>query len=369
MQQSRCEKPYEKLGVYATVGDYIDNFASIRGYESKLCYGDTNAIAEPLMTVVIPTYRRDRLLKEAIQSVLSQQEVSFSWDIVVMDNTPYDETGSTPALKIAREFNDGRLLYYHNEHNLGPFGNWNRGVELARGKWVVFLHDDDMLCSNALKTIGKLVKHYSAGKKPLGYIQASRPRFTGSFNEGELKRKSKRYDLFLSNTSALIYGHTQVGAPTCGSTFLREAYMAVGGGNSQYGSSGDTVIGYKICEEYAVIQPGEVLGGYRWEDNDTLKETTMLQCCAMDFLFSNYRYSRTWWSRLFGRLFWKVQYEKSVLGWISLASENGKNLDVTSFDFICPYSKANPILKLLYRLVRKIYWFCERRHRRPAVKA
>ena len=44
-----------------------------------------------------------------------------------------------------------KLLRYKNEKNLGIYGNWNRCLQLARGKWYTMLHDDDLLSNNFLK--------------------------------------------------------------------------------------------------------------------------------------------------------------------------------------------------------------------------
>lgn len=107
--------------------------------------------------MIIPTYNRTGLLKEAIDSVLSQKSVDFMWEVIVIDNTPLDEDGSTPALRIIEKQNDSRILYFHNEENIGSGYNWNRGVEKARGTWVSFLHDDDILYPDALRNIRRIL--------------------------------------------------------------------------------------------------------------------------------------------------------------------------------------------------------------------
>ena len=50
--------------------------------------------------------------------------------------------------------NTGKLRYYKNVQNIGLFGNWNRCFQLACGKWVVLLHDDDLIFDDfLLKTV------------------------------------------------------------------------------------------------------------------------------------------------------------------------------------------------------------------------
>lgn len=54
-------------------------------------------------------------------------------------------------------FHSEKIVYYRNEKNLGLFGNWNRCVKLANSEWITFLHSDDMLCEDFLRTMCKTV--------------------------------------------------------------------------------------------------------------------------------------------------------------------------------------------------------------------
>ncbi len=92
----------------------------------------------PLVSICIPTYNGARWLHEALESALAQ---SYSpLEIVVVDDASSDDT-----LDIAQSFTDARLRVVPGERNLGLVGNWNRSVNLARGEWVKFLFQDDLL--------------------------------------------------------------------------------------------------------------------------------------------------------------------------------------------------------------------------------
>ena len=92
----------------------------------------------PRVSVCIPTFRGEATLDAAIQSVLDQSYADFEL-IVVDDNSP-DETAATVA-----RFSDPRMSYHRNPTNLGPEGNWNRCLALARGTYVKLLPHDDVL--------------------------------------------------------------------------------------------------------------------------------------------------------------------------------------------------------------------------------
>lgn len=103
-----------------------------------------NKTSQPTVTVAIPTYRGAAYLSEAIGSVLRQSFTDF--ELVVIDDNSPDNTQ-----EIVAAFKDPRLIYLRNPANLGPQGNWNRCLEVARGKYFKLLPHDDLLQTDCLK--------------------------------------------------------------------------------------------------------------------------------------------------------------------------------------------------------------------------
>jgi hypothetical protein len=50
-------------------------------------------------------------------------------------------------------FSAGRFFYYSNPARLGPVRNWNECLQRARGRWVMILHEDDLLYPWYLSTV------------------------------------------------------------------------------------------------------------------------------------------------------------------------------------------------------------------------
>ncbi len=96
------------------------------------------SIASPTVSVCIPTYQGAAHLGHAIDSVLGQSLTDFEL-IVVDDQSPDDTAG------ILSRYQDPRLVYVRNAVNLGPEGNWNRCLELAKGRYFKLLPHDDLL--------------------------------------------------------------------------------------------------------------------------------------------------------------------------------------------------------------------------------
>jgi glycosyltransferase involved in cell wall biosynthesis len=100
-------------------------------------------MSNPLVSVCIPTYRGAAFLGAAINSVLRQSYPHF--EIWVLDDNSPDDTAA-----LVSRYADPRLHYLRNAHNLGPEGNWNRCLELAKGKYFKLLPHDDVLAADCL---------------------------------------------------------------------------------------------------------------------------------------------------------------------------------------------------------------------------
>jgi glycosyltransferase involved in cell wall biosynthesis len=99
----------------------------------------------PLVSVCIPTYNYARFLADAVNSVLAQTVRDF--EIVVVDNCSTDNTSD-----VLRPYIDAGLIrYVCNETNLGMVGNWNKCIELAKGRYINILCADDLLEASALE--------------------------------------------------------------------------------------------------------------------------------------------------------------------------------------------------------------------------
>ena len=91
---------------------------------------------DPFFTVIIPTYNRATLVKEAIQSVLDQTFDNF--ELIIVDDHSTDNT-----IDVVQSYSDKRIYRILNDHKKGPGGARNAGIHKAKGKWIAFLDSDD----------------------------------------------------------------------------------------------------------------------------------------------------------------------------------------------------------------------------------
>jgi glycosyltransferase involved in cell wall biosynthesis len=85
-------------------------------------------------------------VQRAIASAQAQTYPNI--EIIVADNASRDGTEEVLGALARR---DGRVRYFRYEENVGPVGNWWRGVDLARGEYVKLLFSDDWLEERALE--------------------------------------------------------------------------------------------------------------------------------------------------------------------------------------------------------------------------
>ncbi len=114
---------------------------------------------KPLLSICVPTYKRVDLLLRTLRSVRSScDEV----EIIVTDNTEDDSTRHA----VEGFFKDysGRWRYHANgfPDDLPGFammvGNHNQGVELARGRYIYIIHDDDYVLPGSVERMVELLK-------------------------------------------------------------------------------------------------------------------------------------------------------------------------------------------------------------------
>jgi glycosyltransferase involved in cell wall biosynthesis len=92
----------------------------------------------PEVSVCLPTYNGGRYVRRAVESVLQQSYGDF--ELIVCDDASSDNT-----IEMVRNVSDPRLIVIQNEHRLGLVGNWNRCLGFRRGRYVVLMHQDDLM--------------------------------------------------------------------------------------------------------------------------------------------------------------------------------------------------------------------------------
>ena len=256
--------------------EYCDNFAEYSSVPSQLVMGES-AHPRPLVSIIIPTFKRPQFLREAVTSALSQV-TDASFEVVVVDNDAEGFCAAEVDATIA-EFRAPNLRLFRNDENIGMFGNWNRCFELARGRWVTILNDDDLLLPNFLATSLDVITRHPEIKLLSGLVQvidergaetARTPliRLTGSAVKRFFSRNRQGQlnvlrleDYFLTNPHHGI----------AGIIIEREAAINAGGFSPSLFPSADLVFLIRFQMMYQVHFLHEKFAEYRISVNESLK--------------------------------------------------------------------------------------------------
>ena len=108
----------------------------------------------PLVSVIMSTYNRESMIKEAIDSVLNQNFNDF--EFIIIDDASTDSTVS-----VIKSFNDSRIRLFSNKQNCGCTFNYHNANNLAKGKYIAHLDDDDIFLQNKLQLQVEFLEQHS----------------------------------------------------------------------------------------------------------------------------------------------------------------------------------------------------------------
>lgn len=139
---------------------------------------------KPLLTIAIPTWNRAAYLKQNLEQLRLETNGLGSYvDILVSDNCSDDSTSSVVAEAIESGLS---IRYVRNEKNIGWGGNFCQCFELAKGRYVILLGDDDLFVDGALSLLIKSLEADNYGVvclRPYGFDDDFRAEYPGNFGD------------------------------------------------------------------------------------------------------------------------------------------------------------------------------------------
>ncbi len=116
-------------------------------------------IVAPLITFIIPVYKALPWLERSLSSILNaEKKAPLPIEILICDDASPDDTGRLVD-RLAES--DPRIIPLHNEKNGSVCYSRNRCLNLAKGKWICFVDQDDVLDENAFGVFAKTLDEES----------------------------------------------------------------------------------------------------------------------------------------------------------------------------------------------------------------
>lgn len=122
-----------------------------------------------IISVIMPTYNGSMSIERAIRSVIGQ--TFRDWELIVMDDCSID---STPDIVRAMAAVDSRIRLLRLSSNMGQGAARLQGVAAARGEYLAFIDQDDIMASGALARLWKRAQHTEADIVVMGSRRMSR---------------------------------------------------------------------------------------------------------------------------------------------------------------------------------------------------
>ena len=216
---------------------------------------------KPLITTIIPTFRRPTLLKRAIQSVLEQTYPFFQ--VCIYDNASNDETKELVAKLMAA---DDRIKYFEHKENIGAFANFCFGLSRVTTEYFSFLSDDDFLLP---EFYSRTILHFSEHKE-IGFVATSVLNRT-VLGDYVIEKAMRNCQQGTYTNPAGYLTMIENGAPTwTGIVFRRSVRDRIGLMREDLGAPSDYAYVLKSAQEFGfyydptpsvVFEPASLLGG------------------------------------------------------------------------------------------------------------
>lgn len=172
------------------------------------------------VSVIIPTYNREKTILRALQSVLDQTYTNI--EVLVIDDGSTDGTA-----EIINGVEDERIKYILLSQNGGPSNARNVGAQMAETEWIAFQDSDDCWHKNKLE----VQMEYSKEHPEYSMIYCI---YNAILNNGEQIQvpMESTCNLMEGNIVKTLLQKNVIGAPTV--VAKRTVFLECGGFDTSY---------------------------------------------------------------------------------------------------------------------------------------
>ncbi len=211
-----------------------------------------------LISVAMPVYNGHFFLIKAVESVLAQD---VDLELIISDDGSRD--GSQ---ELIAKLTDPRIRVLTNNGNVGIFGNLNRCIAAAGGRYIQIFGQDDVMKPGYLASqVRHLEKHPAAG------MVYNQPDYIG---DDDLPRCFMTLDavpeLVDTRTYLWFASHYTALPPNISSIMIRrEVFERIGHFSTRFRIIGDIEFYNRLSEHYPIVYNKEVLHQVRAHDGQT----------------------------------------------------------------------------------------------------
>jgi glycosyltransferase involved in cell wall biosynthesis len=191
----------------------------------------------PFFSVVVCSYNREKYIADAIKSLLNQTIAAELYEILIIDNNSTDRTAEI-ALDYVKRFSETHQIRYFKELNQGLCFARNRGIQEAKGKFIVYMDDDGIAAPDFLEVqYNFLVKFNHAiglGGKIIPRYVHGKPEWIDGILEGLVSKVDYGDKVFQYSGKRYPVG--------CNMTYRKDILEQIGMFDTEVGQVGDNLV-------------------------------------------------------------------------------------------------------------------------------
>lgn len=217
-------------------------------------------IHSDLVSVIIPTYNRARLLLDALESVKCQTYRPI--EVIVVDDGSTDDTQEAVKYFLEDNSSEDFQISYFSQENKGPSAARNTGLNAASGEYIQFLDSDDLIHRLKIEIQVGLLKVYPQ----IQCIFSERFSFTGLPDWEDINPEILNFKIFRGHELYCSFN-----ALINSGIYRKEICMLAGLWNEEMHLCEDLEFNLRVlnlCDEIIYIKSN--LAGYRQHDGDQM---------------------------------------------------------------------------------------------------
>ena len=237
-----------------------EDWASVRAVANSAdsLRAELGVVAD-LVSVIVPTYGRADVLREAIESVRAQTYAN--WELLVVDDNPPNSAARRDTESLLRSYaDDSRIRYLRHSRPRNGSAARNTGLLASRGEYICFLDDDDVYLPNKLQASVQALRAATSPVEAVygGYLGWNSEQDDPSrYHDGDLTLEllTLRYDQHYLHTNTPLY--------------RRRALLAIMGFDESFRRHQDVEMHLRFLERFRLEAVRESMVRFRPSEQST----------------------------------------------------------------------------------------------------
>jgi glycosyltransferase involved in cell wall biosynthesis len=297
-----------------------------------------------LISVVVPTYNRGNLIRECLDSLVSQQFPKEHYEIIIIDSSTTDIVKK--IIEDSYQMTAPKITYFYQKKE-GPSAARNLGIAHATGDIIYFFDDDCLADKDCLKII------YSAyDREEIGGVEG---RVAGYYSS-TVVQKYGDYLFLRTNVRPGDLLPDMDGPITCNASYKKDVLTAVKGFDTQFITMEDLDLALRIREKgyfFKHMPSAVVYHKHRTSLGEVVKRGYFFAFTGVKFLCDKYPESYSLKKILLinvGRIFFKIVSYPYIIITVGTSEDKKFYLSKPFLDILLSLSRITGLIAaVMYR--------------------